>query len=138
MTDQQHDDERIMLEEVPLVIEVNYHNEPEHPADMEDSIELWPGYNPFILFQMKQREGAVVLEVEASMIDTEDDLIETLETFFETMLQERAVRAAAQAEQTRAALAAFDLDGAVDNHFDEELTRANEDATIRDMGGDRA
>lgn len=88
------DDDRIMLDEVPLVLEVNYHNEPA----LGDWTTLAPGAEPFILFQMRQGDGAIVCEVTASMIESEDELIETLEVFFETMLEERARRQSSSIE----------------------------------------
>lgn len=81
-------DDRIMLDEVPLVLETTYHNEPQKHLDLR----LLPGREPFIVFKMKQGDGAIICEVTASMIEGEDDLIETLEVFFETMLEERARR----------------------------------------------
>lgn len=94
MTDQSTD-ERVNVDEVPVVVAVDYHNEPSEPG-----ILLTPGTDPFVVFQMKQQDGAIVLDVTASMVDGEDDLIETLEVFFETMLEERLARqrAAAMAE----------------------------------------
>jgi len=91
VTDQQPD-ERIMLEEVPLMIETTYHNADNPAAELEDHIVLTPGEQPFILFQMKQKDGAVVLEIDASQIEGEEELIETLEVFFETMQQDRMMR----------------------------------------------
>lgn len=85
MTDQT--DDRVMPEDLPLVVAVEYANEPVEPG-----LLLVPGTDPFILFQMKQEGGAIVLDVTASQIEGEDDLIETLEVFFETMLAEREVR----------------------------------------------
>lgn len=82
------DAERIMLEEVPLVIETTYHQ----PEDASPEIRLEPGGLPFILFQMKQKDGAVVLDVTASLIEGEEELIETLEAFFEAMLEDRMQR----------------------------------------------
>lgn len=88
MTDQQPDD-RIMIEDAQLLVEVNYHNDED---DGQIAILLSPGEEPFILFQMKQKDGAIVLDVTASQIESEDELIETLEVFFETMLEERRLR----------------------------------------------
>ena len=89
MTDQQPD-ERIMLEEVPLVIETTYHNHELSPCN--EDLVLAPGHTPFILFQMVQKDGAVVLNIDASLIEGEEELIETLEVFFETMQQDRMMR----------------------------------------------
>lgn len=80
-------DDRVMPEDLPLVVAVEYANEP-----IEPGLLLVPGSDPFILFQMKQEGGAVVLDVTASQIEGEEDLIETLEVFFETMLAEREAR----------------------------------------------
>lgn len=81
------DDDRIMLDEIPLVIAAEYHNE-----GLGGEVHLYAGADPFILFRMKQEGGAVVCDITASMISGEDELIETLEVFFETLQAERARR----------------------------------------------
>jgi hypothetical protein len=57
-----------------------------------DDPDVRRGIDPFILFKMRQEDGAIILDVTASLIEGEDDLIETLEVFFETMLEERLAR----------------------------------------------
>lgn len=115
------DEDRIILDEVPLVVEVNYYNAED---DECKPVSITAGDEPFILFQMRQDEGAIVLAVTASQVEGEEELIETLEVFFETMLEERAKRGLQQA-----------VDGAVEEYFDEEQGRRHEDAEIRDLGG---
>lgn len=121
VTDQQQTDDRVDLEEVNVVVAVEYHND---PGDFE-SIDLTPAHEPFILFRMKQEGGAIVLDVNASLIEGEDELIETLEVFFETMLEERLMRqiAASQAVDEEVAAA---VDAAVDEYLDEQAREAND------------
>lgn len=124
MTDQ-NTDERVNVDEVPVVVAVEYHND---PADFE-SIDLTPGHDPFVLFRMKQQDGMIVLDVDASLIEGEDELIETLEVFFETMIEERLARqhAAAMAELGVIEGDVNDvINDAVDEYLDEQAREAND------------
>lgn len=120
MVTENQPDDRIMLEEVPLVVETTYHNGGDEPST---HIPLEAGCEPFILFRMKQADGAVLLEVNASLIESEEELIETLEVFFETMLEDRLQRGL------------IAVDEMVEAALDEDQNRRHEDAEIRDMGG---
>lgn len=95
VTEQQPEDERVNIDEVPLTLATTYHNAENPAAEIEDHIVLTPGGEPFVLFRMRQSDGAIVLEVDASLVEDEDELIETLEVFFETMLEERQARLSA-------------------------------------------
>ena len=118
MTNQTED--RGDVDDLPLEIAVEYLDHEMSPCD--EDLVLAPGHQPFILFQMKQEGGAVVLDVTASLIPGEDDLIETLEVFFETMLAEREMR--------RLAALGVIVDEAVEEYLDEEQARRHEDAEI--------
>lgn len=152
MTDQQPD-ERIALEDIPLTLAVEYVN----PEDSSKPVvRRIAGKDPFILFEMKQEGGAIVADITASCIPEDQDLIETLEVFLTALVEERANRLSAEALRAVAEMSeadedevdefdsVFDLpehneqgeyrDDVVGEYLDEELTRANEDATLRDMG----
>ena len=123
----QNTDERVNVDEVPVVVAVEYHNDPADFAT-EDFV-LAPGLDPFILFRMKQQDGVIVLDVTASMIEGEDELIETLEVFFETMIEERLARqhAAAMAELGVIEGDVNDvINDAVDEYLDEQAREAND------------
>jgi hypothetical protein len=84
--------ERIGLEEIPLTLVVNYHDLPQHPADLFHEIVVQPGIDPFILMRMQQVDGSVQCQIEASQIPGEDDLIETLEVFLTALVEDRSAR----------------------------------------------
>lgn len=139
MTDQTAD--RIALEDIPLTLAVEYVN----PEDVSKPVlRRIAGKDPFILFEMKQRDGAIVADITASCIPEDQDLIETLEVFLVALVEERSTRLSAEALRAAAEMSQEDgvdefdsvfNDDAVGEYLDEELTRANEDATIRNLGG---
>jgi len=138
MTDQQPE-ERIALEDIPLTLAVEYVN----PEDTSKPVlRRICGKDPFILFEMKQADGAIVADITASCIPDDQDLIETLEVFLTALVEERASRLSAEAlraaaEATEAGVDEFDsvIDDAVNEYLDEEAMRASEDATFRSVGG---
>ena len=114
MTDQQQTEERIALEDIPLTIAVEYVNP-------EDAGHRWlrrfAGQDPFILFEMKQSDGAIVADITASCIPDDQDLIETLEVFLAALVEERASRLSAAA--LRAAAEMTEADHMIESLADE-------------------
>ena len=91
MTDQQPEtEERVFLEDIPLVLDTTYYPD---GTDERDEFNLVAGEQPFVLLQMKQGEGCVVVEIAASWIESDAELAETLMVFADTLL------AAAEARQ---------------------------------------
>jgi len=104
MTDQQPE-ERIALEDIPLTLAVEYVNPEDagHPV-----LRRIAGKDPFILFEMKQADGAIVADITASCIPDDQDLIETLEVFLTALVEERASRLSAEALRAAAEESALD------------------------------
>ena len=126
MTDQQ---ERIALEDIPLTLAVEYINPEDagHPV-----VRRIAGADPFILFEMKQRDGAMVADITASCIPEDQDLIETLEVFLTALIEERASRLSAEALRAAAEMSERDEDEVdeFDGVFD--LPEHNEQGEHRD------
>jgi len=130
MTDQPFDDapevEFVDLTAVSLIVETTLYDD---DCDEITPIEVVAGAQPFILLNMAQKEGENTLAYQmlGSMINTEADLLLSIEAFAEALR--------AKLEQESATVEGDVLDDAVGEYLDEELTRANEDATIRSIGG---
>ena len=105
MTDQQQTEERIALEDIPLTLAVEYVN----PEGCDHRwLARFAGQDPFILFEMKQSDGAIVADITASCIPDDQDLIETLEVFLTALVEERASRLSAEALRAAAEESALD------------------------------
>ena len=127
MTDQP--EERIALEDIPLTLAVEYVN----PEDTSKPVlRRIAGKDPFILFEMKQADGAIVADITASCIPDDQDLIETLEVFLTALVEERASRLSAEA--LRAAAEESALDPSEVDEYDGvfDLPEHNEQGEYRD------
>ena len=93
------EEDRIALEDMNLVLATDYHNEP-----APENLVLFPGIEPFVVFQLKQQGGAIVADITASLIADDQDLIETLEVFLTALVEERAARLGALQAQVDVAL----------------------------------
>lgn len=139
MTDQPFDDapegEFVDLTAVSLVVETTLYDE---ECDEITPIEVVAGAEPFILLNMAQKEGENTLAYQmlGSMINTEADLLLSIEAFADALRAKLEQEGATiDGEVVNRQRSDDEVDAAVNEYLDEELTRANEDATIRSLGG---